>query len=95
LKETGFSHPSGHATGGMTYALVLAEMFPEHKDALIARGEQIGEDREVAGVHYPSDVVAGRKIAKEIVKRLLANPDFHAEMQKAIEECHADAAAGK
>jgi len=95
LKESGFGYPSGHGTGGMTYALVLAEMFPEHKDALIARGKQIGEDREIAGVHYPSDVAAGQKIAAEIVKRLLANPDFHAEMEKAIEECHADAQAGK
>jgi acid phosphatase (class A) len=95
LKETGFSYPSGHGTGGMTYALVLAEMFPEHKDALIARGKQIGEEREIAGVHYPSDVAAGQKIAAEIVKRLLANADFHAAMEKAIEECHADANAGK
>ena len=79
----------------MTYALVLAEMLPEHKAELIARGEQIGEDREVGGVHYPSDVAAGRKIAAEIVKRLLANPEFHAAMEKAIDECHAAAHTAK
>ncbi len=94
-KETGFCYPSGHATGGMTYALILAEMFPDQKDALIARGKQIGEDREVGGMHYPSDVAAGQTIAAEIVKRLLANPEFHAALEKAVEECHADAHAGK
>ena len=95
IPETGFSYPSGHATAGAAYAAVLAAMFPEHKDELLALGKQIGEDREVAGVHYPSDVAAGQKIGAEIAKRLLATPDFHAEMEKALEEVHADAHAGK
>lgn len=95
LQAAGYSYPSGHATAGMTYALILAEMFPEHRDALIAKGKQVGEDREVAGVHYPSDVVGGQKIAAEIAKRLLANTEFHAEMEKAIDEVHADASAPK
>jgi acid phosphatase (class A) len=95
LQAAGYSYPSGHSTAGMTYALILAEMFPEHRDALIAKGTQVGDDREVAGVHYPSDVAGGRKIAAEIAKRLLADPQFHAEMEKAIDEVHADAGAPK
>jgi acid phosphatase (class A) len=95
MPETGFSYPSGHATGGMAYALILAEMFPEHKDELLAKGRQIGEDRELAGVHYPSDVAAGQKVGAEIAKQLLANPEFHAEMEKALDEIHADAHALK
>jgi acid phosphatase (class A) len=95
LKAAGFSYPSGHSTAGMTYALILAEMFPEHREALIAKGKQIGDDRAVAGVHYPSDVVGGQTIAAEIAKRLLANSEFHAEMEKAIDEVHADASAPK
>jgi acid phosphatase (class A) len=95
IPEKGFSYPSGHSTAGTVDAAVLAEMFPEHKDELTALGKQVGEDREVAGVHYPSDVEAGRKIGAEIAKRLLANPQFHAELDKAIAEVHADVHAGK
>jgi membrane-associated phospholipid phosphatase len=87
------SYPSGHATRGMVWALVLAEIFPEHRDALLARGREFGEDRSLAGLHYPSDVVAGQKLGAEIAKRLLADPDFRAKLDKAKEEVLAHAHA--
>ena len=43
----------------MLFAEVLAEIYPDQRDALLARGRQIGFDRIIGGVHYPSDVVAG------------------------------------
>jgi hypothetical protein len=91
--ELTFSYPSGHATRGMLWGALLAEMFPEHRDALLAQGRQFGTDRTLAGVHYPSDVAAGQKLGDEIARRMLADPEFHARLEKAKEECHA--AAGK
>ena len=87
------SYPSGHATRGMVWALVLAEIYPEHRDALLARGREFGEDRELAGLHYPSDVAAGQKLGAEIAKRLLADPEFRAKIEKAKEEVLAHAHA--
>jgi acid phosphatase (class A) len=81
------SYPSGHSTDAMTLALVLSEMFPEHKDALIAQGKQIGDDRVLGGVHYPSDVDAGRILAKAIFAKMMDSPDFKAAMGKAKDEC--------
>jgi acid phosphatase (class A) len=86
------SYPSGHATRGLLWATVLAEIFPEHKDQLLARGRQIGTDRTLAGVHYPSDVAAGQKLAEAIVPKLLQNAQFKADLEKAKAECLADAA---
>jgi membrane-associated phospholipid phosphatase len=60
------SYPSGHSLQSQLTALSLGEVMPGAKDALIALAKRIGENREVAGVHYPSDTVAGRKIAEAV-----------------------------
>jgi acid phosphatase (class A) len=56
------SYPSGHAIRATVYARLLAEIFPEHRDALLELGRQIGFGRVIAGVHFPIDVVAGQKL---------------------------------
>jgi acid phosphatase (class A) len=60
------SYPSGHATDGMLFALVLSDLAPQLKDKLIVRGIQYGNDRVILGVHFPSDVAAGRALARTI-----------------------------
>jgi acid phosphatase (class A) len=74
------SYPSGHSTRGMADALILAELVPEARQALLDRGQRIGFDRVVAGVHFPSDVVAGRVLGQAIARALLANPRFRASL---------------
>ena len=65
-----FSYPSGHSAGGMTYALVLAEIFPDKRDALIAEGRDLGWHRVVIAKHYPTDVFAGCVLAQAVLTRL-------------------------
>ena len=84
--ETSKSYPSGHAARGMVWGLVLAELYPDQREALTLRGKQFGEDRAIGGVHYPSDVAAGQKVGAEVVKRLLADPDFKAKLEKTRHE---------
>jgi len=86
LEKSG-SYPSGHATRGILWATLLAEIFPDKRDALLARGTQIGDDRALAGMHYASDVVAGQKLGAAIAAKLLADPNFKAELDKAKAEC--------
>jgi acid phosphatase (class A) len=76
---TDYSYPSGHATRGMTYALLLAEIFPEKRDALIAKGCDSGWLRIQGGVHFPTDVYAGRVLGQAIARELLASPAFQAD----------------
>jgi hypothetical protein len=90
LEKSG-SYPSGHATRGIVWATVLSEIFPDHKEALMARGKLIGEDRFIAGMHYPTDVAGGQKLGEEIARRLLDNPDFKIALQRAKDECAAAA----
>src|SRR6202012_6008767 len=51
--EPSFSYPSGHSTRGTVYAMVLAEIYPDKTDALIAMGQTIGWDRVLIGKHFP------------------------------------------
>src|SRR3954447_19174836 len=54
------SYPSGHAAFAYAAAEVLADILPEWQDAIRARARAYAEDRVVCGVHYPSDIEAGR-----------------------------------
>jgi acid phosphatase (class A) len=82
-REPTFSYPSGHATRGAIFAAVLAELAPARRQALLRRGAQVGEDRVVAGVHYPSDVAAGQRLGAAVARALLADPGFAAAVAEA------------
>jgi acid phosphatase (class A) len=88
LEKTG-SFPSGHATRGIVWATVVAEIFPDDRDKIMAVGKRIGDDRVLAGMHYPTDVAAGQKLGAAIAEKLLADPDFVQELNKVKLECHA------
>jgi acid phosphatase (class A) len=77
------SYPSGHSTRGVLMALIIAELDPEHRDALMDRAREIGWDRVVIGVHYPSDIVAGRVLGQALAQEMVANPEFQRELATA------------
>ena len=65
------SYPAAHACYSMTAALVLAHLFPRDAEALRKLGHDSGESRIWAGIHYPSDVKAGREIAEQVAARAI------------------------
>ncbi|WP_313103197.1 phosphatase PAP2 family protein [Brevundimonas sp.] len=87
------SYPSGHSALGWAWALVLAELAPDRADQILRRGLAYGESRAVCGVHYPSDVEAGRIVGATIVTRLKADPVFQADFARAKVEFEAARAA--
>ena len=93
LRKDG-SYPSGHAALGWAWALVLTEAAPDRTDALVQRGRAFGQSRVVCGVHWQSDVDAGRLIGAATVARLHANADFEAQLSAARDEIAAARAAG-
>jgi acid phosphatase (class A) len=87
--EPSFGYPSGHSTRGTVHALLLAELFPEQKEAILAVGRDIGWDRVLIGKHFPTDIHAGRVLAQAIVRELLASPAFQHDLAEAKEEVRA------
>lgn len=88
------SYPSGHTSIGWAWALVLAEVAPDRADKIFARGLAFGESRMVCGVHWKSDVEAGRVVGAMAVARLHTNPTFAAQLALARKEVEAARAAG-
>jgi acid phosphatase (class A) len=84
--ETNASYPSGHAMTVWSWALLLTEAEPAKADALLKLGREAGESRVVCGVHFPSDVEAGRTLAAGMVARLHADPAFMADLTAAKRE---------
>ena len=81
-EERGYSYPSGHSTRAWLFALVLGDLDPRHRNALLASAMQVCNDRVIGGMHYPSDMMASRVLAEEIHRLLLKNPDFIKDLEK-------------
>jgi acid phosphatase (class A) len=80
------SYPSGHAALGWAWGLVLASVSPERADALLQRGHAFGQSRVVCGVHWQSDVDAGRTMGAAAFARLQADPTYAAQRDLARQE---------
>ncbi len=93
--EKSFSYPSGHSTESMVLALVLAEVFPDKQDAIIAHARQMGWHRVQIARHYPTDIYAGRTLAKNIVREMNKSPDFQHDLAEVKAEVAAAEAAAK
>ena len=59
------AYPSGHGFQSWFVALTLSELRPDAREALLAMAQRIGVNREIAGVHYPSDTKAGQSLAEQ------------------------------
>jgi acid phosphatase (class A) len=80
------SYPSGHATVGTVMAILLADMVPEKKAELYKRGWEYAQNRVIGGVHYRSDIEAGRISGTVIAALLLKDKKFAKEMEAAKAE---------
>jgi len=65
------SYPSNHACISGTSGLVLDSQFPEAKGRYYAMGQQAGESRIYAGIHYRIDVDEGLVIARKVSARAI------------------------
>jgi len=70
------SYPSGHAIRATVYARILAEIFPDHQADLMDLATRIAHGRVIAGVHYPIDVVAGKKLGNAYADIIVEQPAF-------------------
>jgi acid phosphatase (class A) len=78
-KPDSASYPSGHTTWAVACAIVLADMLPERRTQIFARADEYAHNREVAGVHYPSDVAAGHLAGAALATELFHSARFVAD----------------
>lgn len=61
-----FSYPSGHTTQAYYVAIQLSRTFPQLFKELFTLAKMIAESRIDRGVHFPSDIAAGRLLAARL-----------------------------
>ena len=81
-RETSFSYPSGHSSWAIMEAALLARFQPGNREAILARGRQVGFDRALGGVHYPSDVDAGQRLGAAFAEAWLDDPVRAAALER-------------
>lgn len=85
FSDTG-SYPSGHAMRAALWAGLLGAIFPDKSAACEVRADETRWARLLAGVHYPSDVEAGRILGEALTREMLRQPG----VQKALGEIRAE-----
>jgi autotransporter-associated beta strand protein len=81
--------PSGHTNAGMLNSLAMAYALPERFQEMISRGLELGENRILAGMHSPLDVMGGRMLAHAIFTGNINAAANAALKQKAYADAHA------
>lgn len=82
--------PSGHTAESVRNAIAMAYVVPERFQEMLARGLELGENRIVAGMHSPLDVMGGRVLgqASALGNIYAATPEAraaaHAQAQQAL-----------
>ena len=80
------AYPSGHTSGSFVLAEVLGLLFPDKLADLRSRADAIAQHRIEAGVHFPSDVAAGKELGALMLGALLSNDNFQSDLDDAKEE---------
>jgi acid phosphatase (class A) len=92
--RTNGSYPSGHSSIGWAWALALTEIAPDHANAILQRGRAFGQSRGICGVHWKSDIEAGRIIGAATFARLQSNPQFRVQLEAARAEVSSERKTG-
>lgn len=80
------AYPSGHSTQIHLIQKILTDLDPQNSEVYKVVAERVARNREIAGVHYPSDSKAGEILAEELYKRLQNDEIFLSLMTKAKQE---------
>ncbi len=81
-KSSGYSYPSGHATFSRVFADVLGDIVPERKAGFLAKADEVALDRVIGGVHYPSDIEAGKAFGDLYHADLLKSEAYRKDVEK-------------
>jgi autotransporter-associated beta strand protein len=84
--DSGF--PSGHTNAGYLAGLALAYAVPERFSEVLTRVSTLGQDRVVAGMHSPLDVMGGRMLGTALAAAILYDSANAAAKAAAYTQAH-------
>ncbi len=60
------SYPSAHSCINSAMGNTFAHFFPEHTELALAKAEQSGQSRILAGIHYQMDNTTGQELGRQV-----------------------------
>lgn len=72
--------PSGHAVRGVVFSSIVAQMFPEHSEAILSEGAEVGWNRVRILMHYPTDIRSGFELGTNILAEMKRDRQFAADL---------------
>ena len=85
-------YPSFTATEATLVGILLGNMVPEKRAEIMRTAWEVGDCRVVLGVHYPSDIEAGRITGFLLAQAMMSSEDFEKEFDPAKSELLANMA---
>jgi acid phosphatase (class A) len=73
---TSTSYPSGSAMQAWVWGELLAEIFPYRREEILERAERAAWGRVIGGVHFPSDLAGGKRLASVYLGEAWKNVEF-------------------
>ncbi|OOM79144.1 phosphatase PAP2 family protein [Clostridium sp. BL-8] len=73
-QSTDGGFPSGHTNAAYISAIGLAYAFPERFQEMLTRASELGNNRIIAGMHSPLDVIGGRMTGTALSAAALNDP---------------------
>ena len=80
------SFASGHTLWAYIQAYTWSELIPEKRIDFLDIAYEVGESREIMGIHYPSDEEASRVLAHKMLSLMWENPAFQKDFAAAKSE---------
>jgi acid phosphatase (class A) len=80
-KIPGFAYPSGHTALSRICAYVLSDLQPERRAEFMTRADEAALLRVIGGVHYPTDIAAGKRLSDALYPLLKKSPVFRKELK--------------
>ncbi|MFK7813468.1 MAG: phosphatase PAP2 family protein [Maribacter sp.] len=77
------SFASGHTLWAYIHAFAWSELMPAKRKQFLDLAYEIGESREIMGIHYPSDDEAARVLAHGMLSAMWSNPVFMKDFKAA------------
>ena len=77
-----YAYPSGHAVLAGLYEGIITAIDPDNADKIKQSAWQACVNRVIAGVHHPSDIMAGYALGHDIFKEFEKNKDFTDRLEK-------------
>ncbi len=76
----GYSYLRGHAVNARVFAPILADQAPGRREEFLARADRAALNRVISGVHYPSDIAAGKMVGEVLYQEFSKSNAFRSDL---------------